>query len=79
MTVTLEQAKHVLSELLTRVEHGETILIERDGKAVGKLGPTDEVVTERRRLGFMAGQFQVPDDFNTMCREEVEEAFYGRP
>ena len=30
-----------------------------------------------RRLGFMKGQIKVPDDFDTMMREEIEEMFYG--
>lgn len=32
---------------------------------------------KNRRLGFLAGQFQVPDDFNTMFQEEMEKMFYG--
>ena len=30
-----------------------------------------------KRLGFMEGQFTVPDDFDTMCADEIEEMFYG--
>lgn len=37
-----------------------------------------EVLAQKnRRLGSMAGQFQVPDDFNTMFQEEIEKMFYG--
>lgn len=32
---------------------------------------------KKRRLGFLAGQFQIPDDFNTMYQEEIEKMFYG--
>jgi hypothetical protein len=28
-----------------------------------------------RRLGFMAGQFHVPDDFDTMGQAEIETLF----
>jgi len=31
----------------------------------------------KRRLGFMEGQFKVPDDFDTMFQKEIEEMFYG--
>jgi len=31
----------------------------------------------KRRLGFMDGQFTVPDDIKTMFAEEIEEMFYG--
>jgi hypothetical protein len=30
-----------------------------------------------RRLGFMEGQFTVPDDFDTMYQDEIEKMFYG--
>jgi hypothetical protein len=33
---------------------------------------------KKRELGFLAGHdFQVPDDFNEMGREEIEKMFYG--
>ena len=31
-----------------------------------------------RRLGFLAGQFSVPDDFDQMDRAEIEQMFDGR-
>jgi hypothetical protein len=31
----------------------------------------------KRRLGFLKGEFTVPDDFNEMGREEIEAMFYG--
>lgn len=31
----------------------------------------------KRRLGFLKGEFSVPDDFNEMGREEIEARFYG--
>jgi hypothetical protein len=30
-----------------------------------------------RRLGFMAGQISVPDDFDRMDHEEIERLFSG--
>ena len=30
-----------------------------------------------RRLGFMAGQISVPDDFDRMGKEEIEQMFGG--
>lgn len=40
LTVSLEQAKARLSELLDKVEAGEEIVITRRGKAVAHLSPT---------------------------------------
>ena len=33
--------------------------------------------TAPRRFGFMRGAFTVPDDFDTMDQEEIENLFYG--
>lgn len=30
-----------------------------------------------RRLGFMKGQMRVPEDFDTMCQDEIAKMFYG--
>jgi antitoxin (DNA-binding transcriptional repressor) of toxin-antitoxin stability system len=70
-TVSVDEAQHDLPSLVARVEQGETIVLERDGKAVGQLGP---IATVNRS---MAGQFTVPDDFNEMMRAEIEEMFCG--
>ncbi len=39
MTIGLAEAKSRLSEILDRVERGETILISRNGQAVAELRP----------------------------------------
>jgi len=31
----------------------------------------------KRRIGFMKGQFSVPEDFDTMYSKEIEDMFYG--
>jgi hypothetical protein len=36
-------------------------------------------VQGNRRLGFLEGRIKVPDDFDTMGREEIERLFYGDP
>ena len=32
-----------------------------------------------QRIGFMEGQFEVPDGFDTMSAKEIEEMFHGGP
>ncbi|MFB8831279.1 hypothetical protein ACE0DR_22780 [Azotobacter sp. CWF10] len=34
-------------------------------------------MTRMKRLGFMAGQIAVPDDFDRMGSEEIEQLFGG--
>lgn len=80
--IDIDAAKARLSNLLKRVEQGETILITRDGKPVVRLAPLEPEEAARvgrpaRRIGFLKGQMAIPDDFNEMGREEIERMFYG--
>ncbi len=43
VTIGLAEAKARLSELLTRVENGETIFIARNGEAIAELRPLRRV------------------------------------
>ena len=77
-TVNIHEAKTHLSKLIEQAEHGEEVVIARAGKPVVKLV---KVESEPRtsRLGFMRGQFRVPDDIKTPFKDEIEEMFYGNP
>ena len=53
-------------------------MIARAGKPLVRVVPVENVPERTpRRLGFLEGQYTVPDDFDTMCQEEIEEMFYG--
>lgn len=77
-TVNIHEAKTQLSKLIEKATKGETFIIAKAGKPVVKVtalvSPTGAQV---RRLGFMAGQFSVPDDFDRMGKEEIERLFGG--
>ena len=53
-TVQATELKAKLSTILGDVERGETIIIERHGKIVGKLTPMDDGKWERRRAAIEA-------------------------
>ena len=79
-TVNIHQAKTHLSRLIERAANGETITIAKAGKPMAKIVPLEEtqpIVDTSRRFGFMKGQIQVPDDFDTMGQAEIESMFYG--
>ncbi len=79
-TVNIHQAKTHLSRLIERAANGETITIAKAGKPMARIVPLEEiqpVVDTSRRFGFMKGQIQVPDDFDTMGQAEIEAMFYG--
>ncbi len=78
-TVNIHEAKTQLSKLVEEASKGESFVIAKAGKPVVKVtalsAPTGAQV---RRLGFMAGQISVPDDFDQMGKEEIEQMFGGR-
>ena len=55
---------------------GESFVIAKSGKPVAKVTPIFEKPPQR--IGFMEGQFQVPDDFDTMFAEEIADMFEGK-
>jgi prevent-host-death family protein len=77
-TVNIHQAKTQLSKLIEEASKGDGFVIAKAGKPVVKVialsAPTG---TQVRRLGFMAGQISVPDDFDRMGKEEIERIFSG--
>lgn len=77
-TVNIHEAKTQLSKLVEEASKGEAFVIAKAGKPVVKVialnAPTGAQV---RRLGFMAGQISVPDDFDRMGKDEIEEMFGG--
>jgi prevent-host-death family protein len=77
-TVNIHKAKTQLSKLIKEAAKGEAFVIAKAGKPVVKVtalaAPTGSQV---RRLGFMAGQISVPDDFDRMGKAEIERIFGG--
>lgn len=76
--VNIHEAKTNLSKLIDEAVNGEPFIIAKAGKPLVKviaLGtPTGKQI---RRLGFMAGQFSVPSDFDRMGSEEIDTLFGG--
>ncbi len=62
--INIHQAKTQLSQLLTRVQQGEKIIIANRGKPVALLSQYQEPQLSERIPGRLRGQFTVPDDFN---------------
>jgi prevent-host-death family protein len=75
-TVNIHEAKTHLSRLLEGVVQGESFVIAKSGKPVAKVVPILEKPPQR--IGFMEGQFEVPDDIDTPFKKDIEEMFYGK-
>ena len=75
-TVNIHEAKTHLSKLVEGAVNGEPFVIARAGKPLVRVealtAPADG---ETRRLGFLLGEFEVPDDFDRMGRDEIEGLF----
>ncbi len=77
-TINIHQAKTHLSRLVEEAAEGEPFIIAKAGKPIVKVTPLSAPTgTQVRRLGFMAGQIAVPDDFDRMGSEEIERIFAG--
>lgn len=76
-TVNIHEAKTHLSRLVERAAAGEPFVIAKAGRPLVKVVSIDTPEpAAKRRLGFLAGEVSVPDDFNTMGSEEIERMFY---
>jgi prevent-host-death family protein len=77
-TVNIHEAKTHLSRLVEQAAKGEPFVIAKAGKPMVKVTPLDTPVAGQvRRLGFLAGQIAVPDDFDQMGSAEIERLFGG--
>jgi len=78
-TVNIHEAtKTHLSKLVEEAAKGEPFIIAKAGKPLVKVIALNVPVgAQMRRLGFMAGQISVPEDFDQMGSEEIERMFYG--
>ena len=76
--VDVHEAKTHLSKLLDRVAAGETIVLAKAGRPVARLMPLEVMASvAERRLGFLQGRIQVPDDFDQLGAEEIAGAVRG--
>jgi antitoxin (DNA-binding transcriptional repressor) of toxin-antitoxin stability system len=77
-TVNIHEAKTQLSRLIDQAVKGNSFIIAKAGKPLVMVTRLDAPnVGGTRRLGFMAGQIAVPDDFDRMGSEEINRLFGG--
>jgi prevent-host-death family protein len=77
-TFNIHEAKTHLSRLVDLAARGETFVIAKAGKPLVKVVALDAPdASEVKRLGFMAGQIETPDDFDRMGEGEIERMFEG--
>ena len=74
VTVNIHQAKTHLSKLVDRAAKGEPFVIAKAGKPLVKVTSLGSPA-EPQRLGFLAGEIAVPDDFDRMGEAEIGALF----
>ena len=80
LTVNIHEAKTHLSRLIEQAAKGESFIIAKAGRPLVKVVALDTPAAgQARRLGFMAGQIAVPDDFDRMGSAEIESLFGDCP
>jgi prevent-host-death family protein len=74
VTVNIHEAKTQLSKLVDQAVKGEAFVIAKAGKPLVKVTAL-EAPQAVQRLGFLAGEIAVPEDFNRMGEAEIAALF----
>ena len=75
-SINIHEAKTHLSRLVDQAAKGESFIIAKAGKPLVKVTALDSPSgAQQRRLGFMSGH--VPDDFDSMGAQDIEQMFAG--
>lgn len=75
-TVNIHDAKTRLSKLVDQASKGEPFIIAKAGRPVAKVMAIEAPEpAETRRLGFLTGEIEVPDDFDRMGEEDIARLF----
>jgi prevent-host-death family protein len=76
--INIHDAKTQLSRLVDEAANGKPFIIAKAGKPLVKVTALETPTGNKvRRLGFAAGQFSVPDDFNDLGSAQIEQMFGG--
>jgi prevent-host-death family protein len=72
----IHDAKTHLSRLVEQAAAGEPFVIAKAGKPMVVVSPVvQKEAKPPQRRGFLAGQIDVPDDFDEMFADEIDEMF----
>ena len=76
LTVNIHDAKTHLSRLVEAAAKGEAFVIAKAGKPLVRVEALASPARPRKRqLGFLAGQFTVPEDFDRLAEAEIAALF----
>lgn len=71
-TVNIHEAKTHLSRLVEEAAQGKSFIIAKAGKPLVKVSSLSEEEKKNvQKTGFMAGEILIPNDFDSMGKEEI--------
>ncbi len=74
--VNMHEAKTQLSRLVEKAVNGEAFVIAKAGTPLVRVSALNSPKLPMR-LGFMAGEIDVPADFDRMGEKQIERLFSG--
>ncbi|MDL2322326.1 type II toxin-antitoxin system Phd/YefM family antitoxin [Desulfosarcina sp. OttesenSCG-928-B08] len=73
--VNIHEAKTNLSRLIEKAVNGESFVIAKSGKPMVTVSAYTPLPDPARRVGFLNGMIDVPEDFDAMGRDEIQSMF----
>ena len=80
LTVNIHDAKTQLSKLIAMAVKGQPFIIAKAGKPMVKVEAIkdEDAPLKQRGIGFLRGHFNVPDDIDTMFKDDIDDMFHGK-
>lgn len=79
-SVNMHDAKTRLSQLVARAQQGEGFIIAKAGKPLVRVTAIDAPSPDKQqRIGFLAGQYDIPDHFDRLGEDEIAALFKSSP
>ena len=75
LTITIDDIQKNLTSYLHQVAAGESIIITESGNPIAEIKPVSATSPRLRPYGLCAGEFKVPDDFDTPLPEDILNSF----
>ena len=73
----IHEAKTHLSSLIDNAIKGDSFIIAKAGKPVVKVVPYSLQKSQKQRIGFLKGKISVPENFDSIGKNEIENLFEG--
>lgn len=75
--INIHEAKTNLSRLIEQAVNGESFVIAKSGKPMVTVSAYTPLLDPAKRLGFLKGRLEVPDNFDSIGSEEIQAMFEG--